>query len=91
MPDVDLNLGMPSRQILRGRSYTNIVFEPTTSLLVAASLVQAPFSSYDEEGNEMWAPDGVLSNMSCVFEVLRRPLSFQCFVSNERIFSARVI
>jgi cleavage and polyadenylation specificity factor subunit 1 len=58
MPDVDLNLGMPSRHIFQGRSYTNIVFEPTTSLLVAASLVQAQFSSYDEEGTEMWTPDG---------------------------------
>ncbi|KAF8500474.1 CPSF A subunit region-domain-containing protein [Russula emetica] len=57
MPDVDLNLGMPSRHIPQGRSYTNIVFEPTSNLLVAASLVQAQFSSYDEEGNEMWSPD----------------------------------
>jgi cleavage and polyadenylation specificity factor subunit 1 len=58
MPDVDLNMGMPSRHIPQGRSYTNVVFEPTSSLLVAASVVQAQFSSYDEEGNEMWAPDG---------------------------------
>ncbi|KAI0264066.1 CPSF A subunit region-domain-containing protein [Russula aff. rugulosa BPL654] len=48
MPDVDLNLGS---------SYTNVVFEPTSNLLVAASLVQAQFSSYDEEGSEMWSPD----------------------------------
>jgi len=57
MPDVDLNLGMPSRHIPLGRSYTNVVFESTSSLLVAASLVEAQFSSYDEEGAEMWAPD----------------------------------
>lgn len=67
MPDVDLNLGMPSRHILQGRSYTNIVFEPTTSLLVAASLVQAQFSSYDEEGTEMWTPDGMLYLTCLVF------------------------
>jgi cleavage and polyadenylation specificity factor subunit 1 len=59
MPDVDLNLGMPSRHIPQGRSYTNIVFETTSNLLVAASLVMAQFSSYDEEANEMWSPDGM--------------------------------
>ena len=58
MPDVDLNLDMPSRHIHRGRSYTNIVFEPTNCLMVAASLMQAPFASYDEDGNESWTPDG---------------------------------
>ena len=58
MPDVDLNLEMPSRHIHRGRSYTNIVFEPTNCLMVAASLTQAQFSSYDEDGNELWTPDG---------------------------------
>jgi cleavage and polyadenylation specificity factor subunit 1 len=57
MPDVDLNLGMPSRHIPQGRSYTNVIFESTGSLLVAASLVPAQFSSYDEEGTEMWTPD----------------------------------
>jgi cleavage and polyadenylation specificity factor subunit 1 len=57
MPDVDLNLDMPSRHIHRGRSYTNIVFEPTNCLMVAASLLQAQFSSYDEDGNELWTPD----------------------------------
>lgn len=58
MPDVDLNLGMPSRYVPQGRSYTSVVFEPTCGLLVAASLMQAQFSSYDEEGNETWVPDG---------------------------------
>lgn len=67
MPDVDLNLGMPSRHIPQGRSYTNVVFEATSNLLVAASLVQAQFSSYDEEGNEMWSPDGKLHLIYPVF------------------------
>ncbi|KAH8992719.1 CPSF A subunit region-domain-containing protein [Lactarius akahatsu] len=57
MPDVDLNLDMPSRHIHRGQSYTNVVFEPTNCLIVAASLMQAQFSSYDEDGNEQWTPD----------------------------------
>ena len=65
MPDVDLNLGMPSRHFLQGRSYTNIVFEPTCGLLVAASLLQSQFSSYDEEGNETWVPDGK-PNLICM-------------------------
>ena len=67
MPNVDLNLGLPSRHIPQGRSYTNIVFEPTNSLLVAASLMQAHFSSYDEEGNEMWVPDGEYHLMYMAF------------------------
>jgi len=57
MPDIDLNLTMPSRHFPQGRSYTNVVFEPTCGLLVAASLTQSRFASYDEEGNETWAPD----------------------------------
>jgi cleavage and polyadenylation specificity factor subunit 1 len=67
MPDVDLNLGMPSRYIPQGRSYTNVVFEPTNNLLVAVSLVETQFSSYDEEGNETWSPDGKLNLISLVF------------------------
>jgi len=58
MPEVDLNMDVPSRHIHRGRSYTNVVFEPTNCLIVAASLIQAQFSSYDEDGNELWVPDG---------------------------------
>ena len=67
MPDVDLNLGMPSRHIPQGRSYTNIVFEPTSNLLVGASLVEAQFSAYDEEGSEMWSPDGKFHLIYLVF------------------------
>ncbi len=68
MPNVDLNLGMPSRHIPQGRSYTNIVFEPTSNLLVAASLVQAQFVSYDEEGSEAWTPDGSLYLMYSILK-----------------------
>jgi cleavage and polyadenylation specificity factor subunit 1 len=75
MPDVDLNLGMPSRHIPQGRSYTNVVFEPTSGLLVAASLVESQFSSYDEEGTEMWSPDSRFFLCLVYFEVLRRLLS----------------
>jgi hypothetical protein len=92
MPDVDLNLGMPLRHIPQGQSYTNVVFEPTSGLLVAASLVEAQFSSYDEEGNEMWSPDSRFFLVCLVYyDILMQPLSFQRFVSNERILSARAI
>ncbi|KAI0259707.1 CPSF A subunit region-domain-containing protein [Gloeopeniophorella convolvens] len=57
MPDVDFNMDLPSWHVPRGRSYTHVLFEPTTCLVVGASLMQAQFSSYDEEGNELWAPD----------------------------------
>jgi len=67
MPDVDLNLGLPSRHIPQGRSYMNIVFEPTSNLLVAASLVEMQFSSYDKEGNGMWSPDGKFHLIYLVF------------------------
>jgi cleavage and polyadenylation specificity factor subunit 1 len=67
MPDVDLHMGMPSRHIPQGRSYTNVVFEPTCGLLVAAALTQAKFSSYDEEGNETWVPDGMSHSIYILF------------------------
>ncbi|KAI0302807.1 CPSF A subunit region-domain-containing protein [Multifurca ochricompacta] len=95
MPDLDLNMDLPSRHIPRGRSYTNVLFEPTNCLLVAASLMQAPFSSYDEEGNEMWTPDApnVSYPMSeCSALELFSPDDFICidgyeFASNELVNS----
>ncbi|KAI0062778.1 hypothetical protein BV25DRAFT_1855577 [Artomyces pyxidatus] len=57
MPDLHLGLDVISRHVPRGRAYTNILFEPTTCLIVAASSLQAQFTSYDEEGNEIWSPD----------------------------------
>jgi hypothetical protein len=88
MPDVDLNLDMPSRHIHRGRSYTNIVFEPTNCLMVAASLLQAQFSSYDEDGNELWTPDGALCLLCYYLYTDARSFSTQCLVSDERVFCA---
>ncbi|KII91367.1 hypothetical protein PLICRDRAFT_696440 [Plicaturopsis crispa FD-325 SS-3] len=57
MPDVEVGSNVPSRAVPRGRSYSNVVFDPSTTLIIAASTVQAKFASHDEEGNKIWAPD----------------------------------
>ena len=46
------------RHVPRGRSYSSVVFDPSTSLIVAASSLQARFASFDEDGNRLWEPDG---------------------------------
>ncbi len=38
--------------------------------MIAASLVEAQFSSYDEDGNELWVPDGELC-LLCYCHILR--------------------
>ncbi|TFK39321.1 CPSF A subunit region-domain-containing protein [Crucibulum laeve] len=58
VPDFQLDGPLPSRSIPRGRSYSSIVFDPSTSLIVAASSLQAKFTSFDEDGNRIWEPDG---------------------------------
>ncbi|KAF5380083.1 hypothetical protein D9615_006209 [Tricholomella constricta] len=57
IPDFRLDGPLPSRSIPRGRSYSNLIFEPSTSLIVAASSLQARFASFDEDGNRIWDPD----------------------------------
>lgn len=57
---------LPSRSVPRGRSYSSVVFEPSTCLIVAASSLQAKFASFDEDGNKIWEPDGKLE--VCVIE-----------------------
>ncbi|KAH9477356.1 Protein CFT1 [Psilocybe cubensis] len=56
-PNFQLDGPLPSRSIPRGRSYSNVLFDPSTSLIVAASSLQAKFTSYDEDGNRIWEPD----------------------------------
>jgi cleavage and polyadenylation specificity factor subunit 1 len=41
-----------------GRAYSNVVFDPSTQLIVAASSLQAHFASYDEDGGRLWESDG---------------------------------
>ncbi|KAF7366615.1 Protein CFT1 [Mycena sanguinolenta] len=57
IPDLNLDTALPSKSIPRGRSYSNVVFDPSTSLIVAASSLQAKFASFDEDGNRIWEPD----------------------------------
>ncbi|KAI0938339.1 hypothetical protein AcW1_001910 [Taiwanofungus camphoratus] len=62
MPDVQLDGHLPSRSISRSRSYSNVVYDPSTSLIAATSSLQSKFASYDEDGNIVWEPDA--SNIS---------------------------
>ncbi|KDR76540.1 hypothetical protein GALMADRAFT_246929 [Galerina marginata CBS 339.88] len=57
VPNFQLDGPLPSRSMPRGRSYSNVLFDPSTSLIVAASTLQAKFTSYDEDGNRVWEPD----------------------------------
>ncbi|KAJ6481684.1 CPSF A subunit region-domain-containing protein [Mycena sanguinolenta] len=57
VPDLTLDTALPSKSVPRGRSYSNVVFDPSTSLIVAASSLQAKFASFDEDGNRIWEPD----------------------------------
>ena len=61
MPNFQYDGPLPTRSIPRGRSYSNILFDPFTSLIVAASSLQAKFTSYDEDGNRVWEPEGLAS------------------------------
>ncbi|KAG2030510.1 CPSF A subunit region-domain-containing protein [Suillus americanus] len=56
--EVQLDSCLPYRSVPRSRAYSNIVFEPSASLIVAASSLQARFASYDGDGNIIWEPDG---------------------------------
>ena len=58
MPDLQLATQLPSRFVPRSRPYAHVVYEPSTSLIVAASALKAKFASYDEDGNNVWEPDG---------------------------------
>ncbi|KAJ7291148.1 CPSF A subunit region-domain-containing protein [Mycena rebaudengoi] len=57
LPDFNLDTALPYKSVPRGRSYSNVVFDPSTCLIVAASSLQAKFASFDEDGNRVWEPD----------------------------------
>ncbi|KAG6812354.1 hypothetical protein H0H92_003254 [Tricholoma furcatifolium] len=57
IPEFHLDGPLPSRSIPRGRPYSNLIFDASTSLIVAASSLQARFASFDEEGNKVWEPE----------------------------------
>ncbi|KIM77442.1 hypothetical protein PILCRDRAFT_91162 [Piloderma croceum F 1598] len=56
------------------KPYAHVVFDPSTSLIVAASSLQAVFASFDKEGNKIWESDCEQSNY--LF------LKFPCIESN---------
>ena len=68
MPDVSLDAHLPARLIPRSRPYSNIVFDASTSLIVAASSLMNRFTSYDEDGNIVWEPDSayIRRTLSCL-------------------------
>ncbi|KAI6016186.1 CPSF A subunit region-domain-containing protein [Pisolithus marmoratus] len=65
LPDITLDARLPKRTVPRSRAYSNVVFEPNSLLIVAASSLQARFTSYDEDNNIIWEPDGVGISLPC--------------------------
>ncbi|KAJ7216585.1 CPSF A subunit region-domain-containing protein [Mycena pura] len=57
LPDFILDTPLPSKFVPRGRPYSHVVFDPSTTLIVAASVLLAKFASFDEENNRVWEPD----------------------------------
>lgn len=58
IPDFQFEGPLPSKSVPRGRAYSSVVFDPSTSLIVATSSLQAKFASFDEDGVQVWEPDG---------------------------------
>lgn len=58
IPGIQLDNHLPSRSVPRQRPCTNVVYDSSTSLVVAASSQLSKFASYDEDGNIVWEPDG---------------------------------
>jgi cleavage and polyadenylation specificity factor subunit 1 len=58
MPEVCLDSAIPSHVVPRGRPYSNITYDASTGLLVAASCLKTHFVMFDEDGNTIWTPDG---------------------------------
>ncbi|THG98888.1 hypothetical protein EW026_g3366 [Hermanssonia centrifuga] len=57
IPEIEFDGHLPTKSVPRPRTYSNITYDASTSLIVAASSIQARFASYDEEGNIIWQPD----------------------------------
>lgn len=65
MPEIQLDGHLPMKSVPKPRPYSHVVFDPTTTLLVAASSLEATFTSYDEDGNVVWEPECACS-LSCL-------------------------
>lgn len=69
---------MPSRSVPRSRMYSNVTFDPSTGLIVAASCLESRFANFDEEGVKTWEPDGMKSvfccrtflELTCIFPII---------------------
>jgi cleavage and polyadenylation specificity factor subunit 1 len=55
---IDVGTPLPSRRVQKERMYSDVVYEPSTGLLIASATLKAPFASYDEDANIMWEPEG---------------------------------
>ena len=58
MPNLQLDNYLPSRSVPKDKVYSNVVYEPTSGLVVGAAALRSNFSTFDEENNEVWVPDG---------------------------------
>lgn len=58
LPKLELHGPLPCRSVPRGRAYSHICFDTSTSLIVAAATLQARFASYNEDSQKIWEPDG---------------------------------
>ncbi|KAJ8502824.1 hypothetical protein ONZ45_g11405 [Pleurotus djamor] len=57
IPDFQYGGPLPMRSLPRGRPYSNVLFDASTNLVVAASTLDAKFASFDEDGNCIWEPE----------------------------------
>ncbi|TDL22024.1 hypothetical protein BD410DRAFT_828742 [Rickenella mellea] len=57
MPELNLAGALPCRSVPRSRAYTNVTYDPSTGLIVAASVESKEFVLFDEDGNKMWDPE----------------------------------
>ena len=52
-----MDTAIPSRAVPRGRPYSNITYDASTGLIVAAASLKTRFLMFDEDGNTIWTPD----------------------------------
>ena len=70
IPEFHFDGPLPSRSVPRGRSYSSVVFDPSTTMVVAASSLQARFASFDEDSNRLWEPDGKFKRIASCWSIL---------------------
>lgn len=61
IPGLEVGTQMPSIRSPQSRTYTSIAYDASSGLIVASSLLNNPFTIFDEEGVQMWEVDGKLS------------------------------